>query len=150
MSSLKSGARSTFDWDLLKPDLINNPFTVIGKLGLNVMSDSTNVSLYCGSIVVIAVFALFFSKELTARFKTIMALLGLGMLLLFYWQPANLAFSLFKLVDSYWSRYSYLGIFILIFMALGFSSARSKTRSSRFSMERQRISQFLSSRTGKT
>ncbi|MFR0600585.1 YfhO family protein [Lactobacillus equicursoris] len=46
-----------------------------------------------------------------------MALLGLGMLLLFYWQPANFAFLLFKLVDSYLSRYSYLGIFILIFMA---------------------------------
>lgn len=127
--SLKSGARSTFDWDLLKPDLINNPFTVIGKLGLNVMSDSTNVSLYCGSIVVIAVFALFFSKELTARFKTIMALLGLGMLLLFYWQPANFAFSLFKLVDSYWSRYSYLVIFILIFMSgIFFSQVKDKVQ----------------------
>ena len=36
--SLKSGARSSFDWDLLKPNLINNPFTAIGKMGLNVMS----------------------------------------------------------------------------------------------------------------
>jgi hypothetical protein len=72
---------------------------------------------------------LFFSKELTRKFKAIMALLGLGMLLLFYWQPANFAFSLFKLVDSYWSRYSYLGIFILIFMAgIFYSQVKDKVQ----------------------
>ena len=36
---------------------------------------------------------------------------------------------LFKLVDSYWSRYSYLGIFILIFMA-GIFFSQASTRSS--------------------
>ncbi|MDF4030182.1 hypothetical protein [Lactobacillus delbrueckii] len=44
--SLKSGARSSFDWDLLKPNLINNPFTAIGKMGLNVMSDFPPTSPY--------------------------------------------------------------------------------------------------------
>lgn len=36
---------------------------------------------------------------------------------MFYWNPLFLVFSLLKSATSYWFRYSYLGIFIIIFLA---------------------------------
>ena len=78
------------------------------------------VSLFCGSMVVIACIGCFVAKKISRKEKYFAAVLLIGILLLFYWRPCYFTFSLFKRVGSYWYRYSYVGILGMVFLAAFF------------------------------
>ena len=94
--------------------------SVIQGYTLGAKSSQSSVSLFCGSFALLGCLGCFFSKGIPPKKKVILgALLGLAVLL-FYWHPLYVVFSLFKDVYSYWSRYSYVGIVVILFLAAHF------------------------------
>ena len=94
--------------------------TIIESYHLGAHSTPESTSLFCGSLVILGIFALFLSPKVSARKKSLLAGFLAATALIFYWKPFYMAFSLFKTVESYWCRYSYVGIAALIFLAACF------------------------------
>ena len=78
------------------------------------------VSLYCGIISAVGIFGAFLSPNLSWRKKIIFCIILLLVVAIFYWNPFVMLFSLLKNVDTYWYRYSFVGIFALLFIAAQF------------------------------
>ena len=81
------------------------------------VSTSESVALFCGNIALIGCISVFVVYRKNRYRTAIMAGVGIFGMLMFYWNPLHLVFSLLKDATSYWFRYSYLAIFIMIFLA---------------------------------
>ena len=121
IGALQKNAKGTLDISKLK-DL-----TFTGKIGsviqaysVGAQSEYGKVSLFCGSIVIIGCISLFLAKSIIPQIKIWFGALITIIVLLFYWKPLFNIFSLFRSADSYWYRYSYVGIVALIFVAAYF------------------------------
>ena len=113
----KSG-RGSLDLSLFGNLNFRGPFmSVIEGFSLGAVSTSEKVSLFCGSVIVIGIIAIFFEEKIAIKLKAFFCILLVGTLMMYYWNPLFLAFSLFKDASSYWYRYSYVGIFFVIFAA---------------------------------
>lgn len=99
-----------------------NVFSSVEAYSLGAISsfDTAKVSLYCGGLVIIGIICFFAAREISRREKCFMGLVLATMLMLFYWRPFIHVFSLLRNVGSYWYRYSYVGVFFLIFLAAHF------------------------------
>lgn len=77
------------------------------------------VSLFCGSFALLCCICLIVTNRVRISIRKRLLFLATLVItpLLFYWHPFVLAFSLFSEPDSYWYRYSYVGIIILLFFA---------------------------------
>lgn len=81
------------------------------------VSTSQSVALFCGNIALIGCISVFMVYRKNRYRTAIMAGVGIFGILMFYWNPLHFVFSLLKDATSYWFRYSYLAIFIMIFLA---------------------------------
>ncbi len=72
---------------------------------------------FCGSLVLLGAVSLFFSDRFKFKEKLVLGIFLFISLLMYYWQPLFMVFSLLKDATSYWYRYSYVGSMFLIFMA---------------------------------
>lgn len=97
-----------------------NMADTISRYRIGGISDITGVSLYCGSLAMIGAIAFFISRRIRIRQKMMAAVLLAFTLLSFYWQPLFFIFSLLKRVDSYFSRYGYIGSLELLFLAASY------------------------------
>ena len=84
------------------------------------LSSANGVSLYAGCFVLITCIGVFFLKPVSKEKKMAFIILLVLVVAIFYWQPFFGLFSLFKSATSYWYRYSYIGIFSLIFISAYF------------------------------
>lgn len=121
IGALNSNAKGSLNFKkLFDISFIGHVGSAIQGYSLGSQSEYGIVALYCGSIVIIGCISIFLAKQVANKIK----LLFIGVLsiviLCFYWNPLYTIFSLFKDVDSYWYRYSYIGIFTLIFVAAYF------------------------------
>ena len=98
-------------------EFLGNAITVVTNYTWRSTSSLSMVSLFCGSIVLVCCISVFFSSRFSLKQKGLLGILLLFVVMMFYWKFLYLVFSLFKYVGSFWSRYSYLGIFALIFIA---------------------------------
>lgn len=90
--------------------------SVIQKYSYGSVSELGSPALFCGSLaMVLALFTVFCRKIDICRRRVYGGLFAVSVLI-FYWQPFFLVFSLFKDASSYWCRYSYVGIFALLFL----------------------------------
>ena len=64
----------------------------------------------------------------TLKEKIIHAVLLIFTIIMFVWQPLVALFSMLRVVESFWYRYSYLGVFTLVFLASGFYLDKNKTK----------------------
>lgn len=120
--AMLSGNRGTFDLYYFKYDVfIGNILSVFQDMSINSYSDSDRIALYCGAIGFVGwIHTALFSK-ISNKTKGFIILFSFICVLLFYWQPFYFTFSLFKPVYSFWCRYSYIGIFFILFVsAYGF------------------------------
>lgn len=115
--SMQESSRNGFDWSILRIVLNGNPLNTISNYALGAVSSQGSVSLYCGMLTIVLVVTLFFSSQIPLRTKAILGSLTFIVILLFYFVPLVFMFSIFKEVDSYWYRYSYIGCFTLLFLA---------------------------------
>jgi uncharacterized membrane protein YfhO len=80
-----------------------------------------SVALYCGAFPLIGTLGILFDRMSAKKgCRTILRTSFLLMILLFYWAPFYRLFSLLRDVGSYWYRYSYVGIFGIVFLAAFF------------------------------
>lgn len=98
-------------------NFIGSIYSAAEGFSFNATSAYGRVALFCGSLTVVGIAALFISKKISNKEKFLIGSLLLADLLIFYWTPLVTVFSLLKSVTSYWYRYSYVGILILIFCA---------------------------------
>ncbi len=117
VSSMGQQSRSGLDWSLMTNTFRGNILSVIPSYTLGATSSPTNVSLFCGSLVLLGVVSLFFSSGFKTKEKLVLGIFLIISLLMYYWQPLFMLFSLLKDATSYWYRYSYVGSMFLVFMA---------------------------------
>lgn len=115
--SMQASSRNGLDWNQFGIGLNGNPVNSISNYAIGAVSSQGKVSLYCGMLVLVFIIAFFLSKQILTRTKVIFGCLIFITLMLFYFEPFVFAFSIFKEVNSYWYRYSYLGCFVLLFIA---------------------------------
>ena len=94
--------------------------SVIQGYMLGAKSSYGSVSLFCGSLALIGCMLCFISKRVSVKTKAVFGVMLGGVVLLFYWKPLYIMFSLLKSMDSYWYRYSYVGILSILFFAAYF------------------------------
>lgn len=97
-----------------------NILSAIQTYSLGAGNSMTAVSLFCGSLTLLGVIGCFITKQFSHRKKISYAVLLAILLLLFYWTPGFMLFSLLKNADSFYYRYAYVAIFALIFIATDF------------------------------
>lgn len=117
--SLLSG-RGSANWELLSAGLVGSPVSILTNYELGGLSDAYSVSFYVGSLAILGFLVFFFSKKICLKDK--LATLGFAVIgvAMYYWIPLYFLFSLLKSVTSYWSRYSYLGCFFILFVAASY------------------------------
>lgn len=94
--------------------------SVIQGYALGAKSSYGNVSLFCGSLALLGCVCCLVSKRVPLKTRMVFGMMLGGVVLLFYWKPLCAVFSLFKPVNSYWYRYSYVGIVSILFLAAYF------------------------------
>ena len=115
--NLKNGRGDSFDPEVFRFVLNGNPTALLRGYVLGARSVSiADLSLYCGSFVVINMLLYWFNDRCLKR-KLIVFAFGVVIYLMYFWQPLVAVFSLLKESLSYWCRYSYLAVFFLIFVA---------------------------------
>ena len=118
VKALQGSPRGDLKWDKLFDNTITGDIkTVLQNYVYGATSAENSVALFCGCIVVIGVFAFFLNKKIKVSEKVKCGLLLLFAILSMYWKPLISAFSMFQDVNGYWYRYSYLAIFVLIYIA---------------------------------
>lgn len=118
--ALGNGSRNQMDWAVLTNTFRGNVLSLVERYIIGGQSDTTGVSLFSGSVVLLGVVAYFFLKKVSVKKKITTLLFGIVVVLTLYWQPAYFVFSLLKQVDSYWCRFSYVAIAFLIYVAAQF------------------------------
>lgn len=117
VSAMKDSTEGTFDWDLLKNEFMGDIVSTIQNYSLSATSTWGSVSLFCGSFGLLGCICFFFSKQTNVRKKFVIgSMLGIS-ILFYYWVPFVLLFSLLKNAESYRYRYSYVTIFLILFIA---------------------------------
>ena len=122
ISALQLGRGAEFYFESHMQNVFNgNMLDTITQYRIDGTSSRSAVSLYCGSLAAIGTFSFFLSRRIRIRQKIIAAALFAFTLLTYYWQPLFFVFSLLKSVDSYFSRYGYIGCLeLVIFSAMYF------------------------------
>lgn len=118
--SLSSGTRSGVDLNLINFDFLGNPWNIFKNYGIGMTSSLGNAALYCGSLALsIGILIPFLAKRIREKIAYMFLIISSVMIL--YWNPMYVLFSLLKQVDSYVYRCSYLTIFSLLFCAVATS-----------------------------
>lgn len=104
-------------WGQISWGFRGNPFTAVRSYRIGEISDSSRVSLFCGSLALFGTAAYFLSGRISRREKAAGAGLCLFAVMSYFWEPLFCLFSLFQYSDSYWYRYGYLGSFVLLYLA---------------------------------
>ena len=118
ISALQLGRGAEFYFESHMQNVFNGSMLdTITQYRIDGSSSKSAVSLYCGSLAAIGSISFFLSRKVRLPRKILAAALFAFTLLTYYWQPLFFAFSLFKKVDSYFSRYGYIGCLELVFFA---------------------------------
>ena len=121
IGAMRYSVRGSLDFgSLLDMSFIGDVSSVIDGYSLGAQSQKGSVSLYCGCLALIGFIGIFIGKKHNVKQKILAFVTLVVMLLMFYWNPLCMAFSLFKEVGSYWYRYSHVGIFCILFFAAEF------------------------------
>lgn len=121
IGAMRYSVRGSLDLgSLLDMSFIGGVSSVIDGYSLGAQSQKGSVSLYCGCLALIGFIGIFIGKKHNVKQKILAFVTLVVMLLMFYWNPLCMAFSLFKEVGSYWYRYSHVGIFCILFFAAEF------------------------------
>ena len=126
-AAMEKSSRGTLEFDLITDfSFIGNLFSAAENYVLGSKSALGSVSLFCGSVALIGCIACVTRKWKDKKKQILAVSLLLISILLFYWQPFYGLFSLLKSVGSYWYRYSYVGIFSIVFLAAWFYLTEEK------------------------
>ncbi|MDD6401012.1 MAG: YfhO family protein [Lachnospiraceae bacterium] len=133
--ALLGGKGSKFDTNYLKNIFDGNILSLVENNVIGGISNKADISIFCGSLILLGVFLYFTNKKINATNRIIVGLFGVLILSLAYWRPADFLFSLLKLVTSYWCRYSYIMVAFLLFIAgMGYARVKNANKVIGFSL----------------
>ncbi len=112
-----SDGRGSVSWSALNLSLISDALNTIRSYYPGTSSSKTNLVLYLGSLPLLVFLNYFFSKNIPTHKKVYVFLFVLALVLLYYFTPFFFTFSLLKSATSYYCRYSYGMLAILLFTA---------------------------------
>lgn len=116
--ALRNGNRGALDFYMLKNlSFSGNPANSIKYYFYGGTSGPDHVALFAGCIAAVGFIAFFLSRKTRLKERLLLGAATILGLLMLYWTPLVMVFSLLKVASSYWSRYSYLVVFILLFIA---------------------------------
>lgn len=116
--ALRNGNRGDLDLYMLKNlSFSGNPINSIKYYVYGGTSGPDHVALFAGCIAAVGFIAFFLSRKTRLKERLLLGAATILGLLMLYWTPLVMVFSLLKVASSYWSRYSYLVVFILLFIA---------------------------------
>lgn len=116
--ALRNSNRGSLNFNRLFMNFLQGKIpSFIQNFAYGSVSTSQSVALFCGNIALIGCISVFMAYRKNRYRTAIMAGVGIFGILMFYWNPLHFVFSLLKDATSYWFRYSYLAIFIMIFLA---------------------------------
>lgn len=118
--AMGSSSRGDLEFHLLKDLSIQGIRSLISNYTLGAVSRKWSTSLFCGTFALVGCLGSFFVKGIPLKKKLLLLGLGAVGVLLVCWNPLYVAFSLFKSVYSFWCRYSYVVIVIVLFLAAHF------------------------------
>lgn len=128
--ALKKSTRGSLHFnELVDFSFIGELPSVIQKYTYGAKSEYGSVALFCGSLaIVLAIFAIF-NNRIGIRKRALLSGFFVWAVLIFYWHPLYMMFSLFQWVGSYHYRYSYVAGFSILFLALmGACEINNKTQ----------------------
>lgn len=120
ITALKNGNRGSIDWSLITNPSFNGALlSVIPKYVYGGTSEPypSRLAVYAGCMAAVGFISVFLSKASSRKTKVTLGVAAVVGLLMVYWNPLFVAFSLLKSATSFWFRYSYLNVFILLFIA---------------------------------
>ena len=118
ISALKNSTRGSLDLSVIfNTNFIGELPSAIQGYSLGAISGLGYVSLFCGTMALIGAIGCFLSKEIKTSKKVVLGIFAVFSILMYYWQPLFGLFSLLKTSESFFYRYSYCGIFTLVFLA---------------------------------
>ncbi|MBO4927605.1 MAG: YfhO family protein [Clostridiales bacterium] len=121
LMKLSSRTHGSSGMSMLKDLSLLGPVTdSVANYAFGMISVKGSVCLFAGSFVLIGVILLFLAGKKTGKEKGLFGGLLAFSLLMFFWQPLVAVFSMLRVVESYWYRYTYLGAFVLIVLAAEF------------------------------
>lgn len=118
IKALRNGSRGALETgSLFDFFFINNGLNMILNYVYGAESVKGRAAVYSGILPFISALSLIASPKVPLGKKILHALMLAFLVLMFCWTPMITVFSLFKPVDTYWYRYAFIGIFILIALA---------------------------------
>ena len=116
--ALQGSSRGDLKIDrLFNSEITGNMKTVIQNYVYGAMSAENSAALFCGCIVAVGVIAFFLNGRIKVSVKVKCGLLLAFAVLSMYWKPLITAFSMLQDINGYWYRYSYMAIFVLVYIA---------------------------------
>lgn len=118
IGALQRSNRGSLDFkELMDFSFLGELPSVIQKYSYGSISELGSPALFCGSLTIVLVLFTITCRKIEICRRRVYGSLLIAILLFFYWHPFFMTFSLFKDASSYWYRYSYVGIFVLLFLA---------------------------------
>ncbi|MBO4689128.1 MAG: YfhO family protein [Clostridiales bacterium] len=108
--------------------MIGSVTDVVATYSFGMISVKGTASLFAGSFALIGTILLFTASTKTRKEKLTYGGLLLFTVLTYVWQPLVALFSLLRIVESYWYRYSYIGSFVLIYLAAEYYLSKERTQ----------------------
>lgn len=102
---------------LLDVSFVGELPSVVQNQVVGVTASLGNASLFCGGLALLGCVAYLLERKIAWQKRLAYGGVLLLTVLLLYWNPFYVVFSLFKDVSSYWYRYSYVCIFVVVFLA---------------------------------
>ena len=128
VTSLSGTSKGSFNLGELTDFTLNgNPLNTVRGFVPGSASREGLVALCCGTLALLGCVSLFRLKSLPRWRKNAYITLAVTGLAMFYLRPLVLLFSLLKWFDSYWYRYSHVGIAIVVYLAAAFFSDGGST-----------------------
>lgn len=134
--ALRNGNRGDLDLYMLKNfSFIGNPSNFIQYYVYGGTSGPDHAALFAGAIAAVGLVSFFLSRKTLKKERLLLGAATILGLLMLYWIPLVMVFSLLKIASSYWIRYSYLFIFLLLFIAACYFMSIEKEKNHLLCME---------------
>lgn len=120
--ALRSGKGAEFLLSGFRGTFLGNIVATLQNHTIGATSTQGSAALFSGSLVLLGVLSLFRSKLFSTKEKIAAGVIAGTALLTLYFQPFVYMFSLLQFPNGHWYRYSYVDIFVFLFMAAAFFS----------------------------
>lgn len=117
---------------LFEPYFVGQLPSVVQNNVIGAISELGNPSLFCGWLALVGCVGCLLYRKITWQKRAAYGGMLLVTVLLLYWNPFYVVFSLFKDVGSYWYRYSYVCIFVVVVLAAQFFLCYAEKAAARF------------------